>query len=132
MYASVMIRIGSIVLGVEDLSRAITFWQEAIDYVLRETPDDDTWAVLVPKNGHGSQLALMKSETPVQSHPRIHLDLYATDKEIEISRLIALGAKEVDWDLYGPNPDFVVLEDPDGNRFCVIEKDTNWTGFSIE
>lgn len=127
-----MLRIGSIVLGVEDLTRALTFWQEAIDYVLRETPDGDTWAVLVPKNGNGSQLALMKSATPVQLHPRVHLDLYATDKEVEIERLIELGAKSVDWDSYGPKADFVVLEDPDGNRFCVIEKDKNWTGFSIE
>jgi hypothetical protein len=28
----------------------------------------------------------------------------------------------VDWDLYPDDPDFVVLEDPDGNRFCVIDK----------
>lgn len=125
-----MLQIGSIVLGVENLSRAISFWQEAINYTLRESPNDDTWAVLVPKNGNGSQLALMKSQTPVQAHPRIHLDLYATDSKTEIARLLSLGAREVDWDLYGPDPDFVVLEDPDGNRFCVIEKDENSDDFS--
>ena len=26
-----------------------------------------------------------------------------------------------DWDLYPDAPDFVVLEDPDGNRFCVVD-----------
>jgi hypothetical protein len=26
------------------------------------------------------------------------------------------------WDLYMEDPDFVVLADPDGNRFCVIDK----------
>ncbi len=36
-------------------------------------------------------------------------------------RLIGLGAQAVDRDLYPPGPDFVVLADPDGNRFCVID-----------
>ena len=27
----------------------------------------------------------------------------------------------VDWDLYGDDPDFHVLADPEGNRFCVID-----------
>jgi hypothetical protein len=27
----------------------------------------------------------------------------------------------VEWDLYPPNPDFVVLADPDGNLFCVVD-----------
>lgn len=125
-----MLRLGSIVLGVEDVSRATVFWQQAIDYVPRETPEDETWQVLVPRNGNGSQLALMKSKTPVQSHPRIHLDLYAKDRAAEVKRLLALGAREVDWDSYGPDPDFIVLEDPDGNRFCVIEKANDWRGFA--
>lgn len=34
------------------------------------------------------------------------------------------GARRVDWDLYPEDPDFLVLEDPDGNRFCVIDKGT--------
>jgi hypothetical protein len=27
----------------------------------------------------------------------------------------------VDWDSYPDDPDFIVLEDPDGNRFCVVD-----------
>lgn len=34
---------------------------------------------------------------------------------------MALGARRADWDRYPQDPDFVVLEDPDGNRFCVID-----------
>ena len=26
----------------------------------------------------------------------------------------------MDWDMYPPDPDFVVLADPDGNAFCVV------------
>jgi catechol 2,3-dioxygenase-like lactoylglutathione lyase family enzyme len=39
----------------------------------------------------------------------------------EVERLIALGAERVDWDLYPEDPDFVVLADPEGNRFCVVD-----------
>lgn len=47
---------------------------------------------------------------------------WADDQGAEVERLVSLGAKHVDWDMYPDDPDFVVLEDPDGNRFCVIDK----------
>lgn len=116
-----MLTIGTIVLGVNDVAAATTFWRDAIGYVPRE-PGDDTWVTLAPASGTGAYLSLMLSETPVQDHPRIHLDLYADNQDAEVERLVSLGAKRVDWDLYPDDPDFVVLEDPDGNRFCVIDK----------
>ncbi|MFF1909178.1 VOC family protein [Kitasatospora sp. NPDC058218] len=118
-----MLTIGSIVLGVADVRRAVAFWTEALDYVPRDEGADH-WVVLVPAKGPGVQLALGLSESPVQEHPRVHLDLYAADaaeQAAEIERLLALGARSVDWDRYPEDPDFVVLADPDGNRFCVID-----------
>lgn len=38
-----------------------------------------------------------------------------------MEHLISLGATRVDWDLYPASPDFVVLADTEGNRFCVID-----------
>ncbi|MEU4113200.1 VOC family protein [Kitasatospora sp. NPDC028055] len=120
-----MLTIGSLVLGVADMSRAVAFWTAALDYVPRGGLVEDDWTVLVPTaGGTGVQLALGYSESPVQEHPRVHLDLYAADAEAqaaEVRRLLALGAEEVDWDLYPEDPDFVVLVDPEGNRFCVID-----------
>lgn len=124
-----MLRIGSIVLGVSDLERAKRFWMAAVDYELRDLDDDPTWAVLIPKSRRGSQLALQFSESPIQEHPRLHLDLYAVDQQNEIARLISLGAREVNWDSYPEDADFVVLQDPDGNKFCVIQKESTWKGF---
>lgn len=115
-----MLTIGTTVIGVNDVARASRFWQAALAYVPRD-PGDDTWRVLMPANGEGPRLALMLSETPVQEHPRIHLDLYADDQDAEVERLIGLGAAQVDWDLYPEDADFVVLADPDGNRFCVVD-----------
>ncbi|MGI8332381.1 VOC family protein [Actinomadura scrupuli] len=119
-----MLSIGTIVLGVEDVRRAADFWSEALGYVPRDDEVKDDWTVLMPAVGSGVQLALDVSETPVQEYPRVHLDLYAgdaADQAAEVERLISLGASRVDWDLYPEDPDFVVLADPDGNRFCVID-----------
>lgn len=119
-----MLSIGTVVLGVDDVPRAVEFWGQALGYVPRDEVEDD-WAVMVPgSGGQGTHLALQLSETPVQDYPRIHLDLYAgdaADQAAEVERLVGLGAKRVDWDLYPDDPDFVVLADPDGNRFCVID-----------
>ncbi|HEX4356371.1 MAG TPA: VOC family protein [Pseudonocardia sp.] len=77
----------------------------------------------MPRRGPGTQLALALSETPVEDHPRHHLDLYATDPAREIERLVGLGARRVeDWDGYRGDSDFTVLEDTERNRFCVIDK----------
>jgi len=120
-----MLSVGTIVMGVDDLHRSVAFWTQALDYIpKREIKADDDFAILVPATGHGAHLALDVSETPVQEYPRVHLDLYAgdaADQAAEVERLLSLGARRVDWDRYPENPDFVVLADPEGNRFCVID-----------
>jgi catechol 2,3-dioxygenase-like lactoylglutathione lyase family enzyme len=118
-----MLRIGTVVMGVSDVRRAADFWTRALDYVPRDEIEDD-WVVLVPASGDGTHLALGASETPVQEYPRVHLDLYAGDaaaQAAEVERLVGLGAQRVDWDLYPPDADFIVLADTEGNRFCVID-----------
>lgn len=119
-----MLRIGTVVVGVNDMRRAVQFWEQALGYVPRDEVEDD-WAVLIPSDGGpGTHLALQLSETPAQDYPRIHLDLYAgdaADQAAQVERLLSLGAEHVDWDLYPDDPDFVVLADTEGNRFCVID-----------
>jgi hypothetical protein len=69
-------------------------------------------------------MALQRSETPVQEHPRVHLDLVADtaeEQEAQARRLVSLGAERVDWDSYPEDPDFVVLADTEGNRFCIVD-----------
>lgn len=116
------ITIGSFVLGVGVVPRAAQFWSQALDYRPRDV-GDSTWLVLVPKEGDGPQLALMRSRTQPDSHPRHHLDIYADDRAAEVKRLVAIGARPVpDWDGYDESSDFVVLQDTEGNRFCVVQR----------
>jgi predicted enzyme related to lactoylglutathione lyase len=60
--------------------------------------------------------------------PRIHLDLYAEDQTAEVRRLEGLGASQVHWDKRPPDADYVIMEDPEGNRFCVIDASPQVSG----
>lgn len=119
-----VVRFGVVVLGVSDRDRAAAFWQEAIHY-RRRTDGFGGWAVVLePPDGHGARIALQLSQTPLTAQPRSHLDLHvdsAEEQRAEVDRLLALGARRVDWADYPDDPDFVVLADTEGNVFCVVD-----------
>lgn len=114
------VRIGSVVWGVRDVPRAIRFWCEALRYKPLRQPSDD-WAILVPAEGEGQQMAIILVSSDPETHQRHHLDLYASDRATEVERLLGLGASRVEW-RYPDGADYVVLSDPDGNTFCVVQK----------
>ncbi|MBB4684531.1 VOC family protein [Amycolatopsis jiangsuensis] len=119
-----MLRLGTVVLGAGNMARAAAFWQDALGYVPRDADPEPDFVVLVPAGGAGPGLSLQLTDGPAPEEPRVHLDLYAgdaADQAAEVDRLVALGASRVDWPHYPPDADFVVLADPEGNRFCVIE-----------
>ena len=106
-----MVRIGAVVVNVSDVGRAADFWRGALGY----SADRRNPAFLLP-DGEGVRLHLDETD-------RMHLDLWADDRDeqlAEVERLVGLGATRVPWD-YPNDADFVVLADPDGNLFCVID-----------
>ena len=113
-----MLKIGSIVWGVNNVERAVEFWSAALDYDVKyHSPDD--WAILLPKDAkNGVQLSISKVTSPKAK--RHHMDLFAEDQQAEVKRLLALGATRKEWN-YPPDADYVVLQDPDGNPFCVVQ-----------
>ena len=119
-----MLRFGVVALGVTDVQRAAEFWSAALGYELREDGFGGWAKVLVPARGAGTAIALQPSQTPPQDHPRLHFDLHVADvgeQEAEAARLVSIGARRVSWDSYPEDPDFIVLEDPEGNRFCIVD-----------
>lgn len=117
-----MLRIGSVVLRVDDLERQARFWEEALGYE-RRPGDNADFVLLRPRDGVGPNVSLDAVPAPMQVPPRIHLDLYAEDQEAEVARLTALGASRVHWDRQPADADYVIMADPEGNRFCVVAKD---------
>lgn len=120
----VQARVGSIVVRCVRFDELLAFWQAALGYVPREPPHDG-WVVLADPNGAGPNISLDRITEdrlpPLGEVSRVHLDLYTTDRPAEVERLLGLGATRYERE-YGPEDDFVVLVDPDGNRFCVVSK----------
>ena len=107
-----MLTIGAVVINVSDVERTGSFWAAALDY----QPDPGNPAFLGPRSGAGPRVHLDEDD-------RTHLDLWAADaaeQAREVDRLVALGATRVAWD-YPEGADFVVLSDPDGTLFCIID-----------
>ena len=68
------------------------------------------------------RLACASCRSPARAvKNRVHLDLTsrAEDRDQEIERLLALGARRVDIGQTGAES-WTVLADPEGNEFCVV------------
>lgn len=116
-------RIGSIVIRCHRFDAMLEFWQDTLGYVPREQPENG-WVVLTDPAGRGPNVSLEyvpESLPPLGEVSRVHLDLYTSDQLGEVERLRGLGATRYEREYRG-DEDFVVLVDPDGNRFCVIQK----------
>ena len=124
-----MLVVGSVVIRVSNLTAQIDFWSKALGYVVREPVDVD-FALLHPRDGAGPNVSLDAQPSERSLPPRIHLDLYATDQAAEVSRLSELGAREVSWDRRPLDADYLIMEDPEGNRFCVVDA-SDWAGWSL-
>lgn len=103
-----------------EFDRMLAFWRAALRYEPREPADAD-WVVLRDPAGLGLNLSLDRApERRTGRRGWLHLDLYTHDREGEVERLLALGATRYPW-RYPPRADYTVLEDPDGNLFCVVQ-----------
>jgi catechol 2,3-dioxygenase-like lactoylglutathione lyase family enzyme len=111
-----MLRIGTIVLNVKDARRASQFWSEALGYAYQDGGyRQDTTPVLLPQPDAAAAVALDEDDG---THLDLHTDS-AAEQRAEVERLISLGATQVDW-AYPDGASFVVLADPEGNFFCVV------------
>ena len=99
-------------MNVRDIAQSAPFWASALEY----TQQPRNPAFLVPREHQGPRIHLDQDD-------RTHLDLWVETEEeqlAEVERLISLGARRVDWE-YPEDADFVVLADPSGTLFCVID-----------
>lgn len=118
-----MLRLGVPVIGVSDMGRAVAFWCAALDLKPADRHRSNSWTTLEHADGSGRAMGLQLSESCPEAHPRVHVDLFvddAAEQAAAVERLVELGATRLDWDMYPPEPDFVVLADPDGNAFCIV------------
>jgi catechol 2,3-dioxygenase-like lactoylglutathione lyase family enzyme len=95
------------------------FWTKALGYEVRS--DYEAYVQLAPPAGApGPRLGLQRVPEPKAGKNRVHLDMAAAhgDRQAEVDRLVGLGATVVDQQSL-PGFAWTVLEDPEGNVFCV-------------
>ncbi|MFB1294753.1 VOC family protein [Mycobacterium sp. pW049] len=74
--------------------------------------------VMVASEGRPT-LGFQRVPDPTPGKNKVHLDFHAEDREAEVSRLVELGATETGRNNFGPEFEWVVMADPEGNAFCV-------------
>ena len=114
------VRIGSIVIRCFEWARMRDFWQAALGYEVEHVNEAGDFVILRDPARRGPNVSLDQTPGPRTKRGWIHLDLYTTRQRDEVERLVALGARRYPW-RYPPHADYVVLEDPDGNLFCVVQ-----------
>ncbi len=115
------LHLGTVVINVQDMTRAVAFWTAALGYVQREQAWDPEFMMLVEPAGGGLPVSLQLTDSPPKEPVRVHLDLYTSEQARHVERLAELGAVQVDDWPYPDDADFIVMRDPDGNEFCVID-----------
>jgi catechol 2,3-dioxygenase-like lactoylglutathione lyase family enzyme len=97
------------------------FWAGVLGWQLIDDPGDDV--VLVPSDDTGFEISFLPTTEPKTGPNQAHFDLTSTsleDQRATVARSLELGARHID---IGQRPEegHVVLADPEGNEFCVIE-----------
>jgi predicted enzyme related to lactoylglutathione lyase len=113
------VRLHHIVIDTHDLPGLARFWTQALGW--RILSEREREIVIGPAEDAPVGMCFMPVTGPKTVKNRVHLDLTssAEDREQEIDRLVALGARPVDIGQTGTES-WTVLADPEGNEFCVV------------
>ena len=115
------VEVGSIVIRCFEYERMFAFWHAALGYEVEHTDPNGGFVILGDPARVGPNISIDQAPTRrTGKRSWLHLDLYTANQLDEVERLVELGARRYPW-RYNPGADYVVLEDPDGNLFCVVE-----------
>ncbi|GAA3677631.1 VOC family protein [Nonomuraea antimicrobica] len=102
------------------------FWAGVLGWEMADDPHDGS--TLLPSDDTGFLIRFLPSREQKTGQNRMHFDLTSTsldDQRQTVARSIELGARHIDVG-QGPEDRHVVLADPEGNEFCVIEPDNKF------
>ena len=110
------LNIAMVTFDCADPDALAAWWTEAVGGELNAVAPGEFVMVACPQ---GPTLGFQKVPDPTPGKNKVHLDFHSADKEAEVARLTGLGARETGRNSFGPDFDWVVLADPEGNAFCV-------------
>ncbi len=113
------VRLHHIVIDTHDLPGLARFWAQALGWKILSQRAREI--VIGPAEDAPVGMCFMPVTDPKTVKNRMHLDLTtsAADRDQEIDRLVALGARRVNVGQTGTES-WTVLADPEGNEFCVV------------
>lgn len=102
------------------------FWSGLLGREMIDDPHDGV--TLLPSDDTGFRLRFLPTDEQKVGQNRLHFDLTSTsleDQQQTVARSVGLGARHID---IGQRPEegHVVLADPEGNEFCVVEPGNNF------
>jgi predicted enzyme related to lactoylglutathione lyase len=97
------------------------FWAELLEWETGDTSEG--YVELLPTDDSGFEMNFLPTQAPKIGPNQMHFHLTSTSIEDQghiVEKALALGARHID---VGQRPEegHVVLADPEGNEFCVIE-----------
>ena len=92
------------------------WWAQALGWVVTYEDEDDLEIRATPDTLPGLLFLPVTDERVVKN--RLHLDFRPDDRDAEVARLEALGARRID--IGQGEVTWVVMADPEGNEFCVL------------
>lgn len=93
------------------------FWAAALAYEI--VGSEGNYVALVPSGRPGPMLLLQRVPEEKSAKNRVHLDLKVPDIEATAGRLEELGARRTSGVVDELDSRWIVMEDPEGNEFCV-------------
>ena len=92
------------------------WWADALGWVFVGADPEEFEIRAAPDRLPGLLFAAVPEAKTIKN--RLHLDFRPADQAAEVERLLALGARRVD--VGQVDASWVVLEDPEGNEFCIL------------
>jgi predicted enzyme related to lactoylglutathione lyase len=114
-------RLVALAVDANDPPRLARFWEGALRWKIEGAAGDEIG--LMPTDDTGFHLVFRAVKEPKTAKNPIHLDLTTAsikDQTDSVEQLLDLGASHIDVG-QGPADQHVVLADPEGNEFCLIE-----------
>ena len=113
-------------IDANDPHRLAHFWAGVLGWDMVDHPEDGV--ALLPSDDAGFRIRFPPTQEPKTGLNQIHLHLTSTsldDQQSTVARALELGGQHLDVGQL-PEEEHVVLADPEGNEFCVIEPGNNF------
>ncbi|GLZ38627.1 VOC family protein [Actinokineospora sp. NBRC 105648] len=115
-------RLVNVVVAAADPPALARFWSDLLGWKITLEEGGEVDVSAPAEDGWTMDLVFVPVAEPKTVKNRVHLDLSttsATDQDAVVRRAVSLGATHVD--LGQESIPWVVLADPEGNEFCVLE-----------